>query len=396
MAKAAHSQEAVDALNKRFGGQVVIPAKDVKRIPRVATGLLSMDTATKGGIPMGVPVMLSGRKSSGKSAWSYMMLGNACEQYGGFPIIVQSEPGFDWEWAVQCGLKRKDCMFFDASKYDVKENLQFLLDTMRKEKPTAILIDSLSGISDDPDKSLVDAKSHGGKAKDINEFFRKLTSAVDKDNPPLIIFIEHLHPDLTSKFPRLITTGGETKGYMAVVELRFTWRIDGSIAEEIEDVVMEDGKHPEWTVQKRIIWELKKSKVGADGAVGMFMLTIRPTDYSPVGEISDWLELLQRAIMMKHIIKRGPWYVLGESKFQGLHNLQTAISAEALRELISKPRQEDGEGDGQEDGGKGRARVRKSKGKSGGRDTGTVVDRGEDDHGEVHDGEGTVAEEDQV
>lgn len=389
--------EAVEALNKRFGGNVVIPAKDVKRIPRVATGLYSMDMATKGGMPMGVPIMLSGRKSSGKSAWSYMMLGNATKQYGGFPLIIQSEPGFDWEWAVACGLDRKDCMFFDGAQYPIKDNLQFLLDVLRNEKPTAVLMDSLSAISGDPKQSMVDGKSHGEKAKPINEFFRKLTSATDKEKPPLTIFIEHLHPDLSSQYPRLITTGGETKGYMAVIEMRF--RVESVVKEVMEDVVTYDGKKPEWPVQRRIVWDLQKSKVGADGAVGTFQLGVRQTEFCHPGEITDWEELLQRAIMLKQISKRGAWYVFGESKFQGLQNLKRELPADALREIITNPRQTEGEGELQEDGGKAKAGVRKSGSKAGGLRRGrpkrdAVVGGGEDDNGEVHDGTGEVVAED--
>lgn len=390
--------EAVEALNKRFGGNVVIPAKDVKRIPRVATGLYSMDMATKGGMPMGVPIMLSGRKSSGKSAWSYMMLGNATKQYGGFPLIIQSEPGFDWEWAVACGLDRKDCMFFDGAQYPIKDNLQFLLDVLRNEKPTAVLMDSLSAISGDPKQSMVDGKSHGEKATPINEFFRKLTAATDKEKPPLMIFIEHLHPVIGGPLSgKLITTGGETKGYMAVVEMRFT--AGEPVVEVMEDVIDREGKHPSWPVQRRITWQLRKSKVGADGAVGTFQLGLRPTEFCHPGEITDWEELLQRAIMLRQISKRGSWYVFGESKFQGLQNLKRELPADALREIISNPRQVEGEGELKEDGGKAKAGVRKSGSKAGGLRRGrpqsdAVVGGGEDDGREVHDGTGEVVAED--
>ena len=390
--------ETVDALNKRFDGQVVIPASKVKRIPRVETGLLSLDIATKGGIPMGVPVMLSGRKSSGKSAWSYMLLGKAAEQYGGFPLIIQSEPGFDWEWAAICGLRRSGCLFFDGAQYPIKDNLQFVLDVLRNEKPTAVLMDSLSAISGDPKQSLVDGTSRGEKAKPINEFFRKLTSAMDKEKPPLMVFIEHLHPDMNSQYPRLITTGGETKGYMAVIELRF--RVESVIKEIMDDVVTYDGKKPEWTVQRRIVWELQKSKIGADGAVGTFQLGLRKTEFCYPGEITDWEELLQRAIMLKQIKKSGAWYIFGEAKFHGLQNLKSGVSAEALREILSKPRETDGEEECKEDGGKGGAGIGKQKGKArrrgGGKSSADAVPSGgEDDDEQEHVLEDGVAAEDQ-
>ena len=391
--------EAAELVNKRFGADVVIPARNVKRIPRVATGLTSMDMALKGGLPMGVPVMLSGRKSSGKSAWSYMVLGQATKQYGGFPLILQSEPGFDWEWAEQCGLKRSGCLYFDGTKYNIKENLQFVLDVMRKDKPPAILMDSLSAISDDPDQSLLDSKSHGGRAKPINEFFRKMTGAVDREKPPLMIFVEHLHPDINSPHGRLITTGGETKGYMAVIELRF--RVESVTKEIMDDVLTYDGKKPEWVVQRRIVWELQKSKIGADGAVGTFQLGIRQTPFCEPGEISDWEELLQQAIMLKQIRKKGAWYIFGETKFQGIHNLKAGLPAEALREVIANPRQADGEGEREEDGGPEGAGVGEPK-KQAGRRRGrkqegdTVPRGGEDDNREVSVPEDGVVAEDQA
>ena len=167
------AKEVKTAVNSALKGDYVKLASEIAAAKRVKTGLLSFDEQTGGGLPMGVPISIQGRKSVGKSAWCYNMLGKAQEQYGGVLFVVQAESGFDGEWATQCGLPPNQTIVYEGE--DLKPSLELVLRIMREQKPTAVLLYSLSMLSGNSTSSLVDSKSRGERAVTINEFFRKIS-----------------------------------------------------------------------------------------------------------------------------------------------------------------------------------------------------------------------------
>ena len=381
------------SINTRLKGDFIKLASEVPAAKRVTSGVLSFDELTSGGLPMGVPISISGRKSVGKSAFCYFMMGNCIQQHGGVPFIIQAEKGFDPVWAEQCGLPSKGCIFYEGDKLD--NALQLTLEVLRNEQPTCILLDSLSMLDRDPEHSIVDSESHGGRAKPINAFFRKLMGSISETNPPLFMYIEHLHTDISAKgaFKPLITTGGETKGYANVTEIRL--RRESLIKQEVETDAQGGVDLP---VQAKVVWEIRKMKAGAEGGIGSYSLGLRQTPFCRPGEITDYDELLQRAIMLKRVKKAGSWFVVGEEKYQGAAGLKAAVGADALREIVLRQGPDGGEESREGTGKPPKASKRSGnvERRSGGRKrvgAGDVAARDEDHGREAVDCEATVVGE---
>lgn len=326
----------IKQINKDLKTEALVKASDVEPIQRISTGLYSMDEFTGGGLPLSVPVMLNGFKSTAKSAFCYHMAGRVVQERGGTVTLMQTEPGFDVDWSALCGLPlNKTAICMDVGTLSVA--LDMILKILKDTKPSCVIFDSLSGLSSDPTEAVSDSKSYGGRAKPMNDFFRKLNYFIDAENPPLIIFIEHLHPIIGGR--GYTTTGGETKGYMAVMEMRFNKKLT------ISQVIGTGAGETELPIQIDVGWNIRKSKVCAHGGGGQFSLDLRESVGTVPGRISDYAELLALASMMGVVKKRGAWFQVGEDKYQGALNLQAAVSRDALFEMVMEGRKEpDGEG----------------------------------------------------
>ena len=344
------------AINTRLKGDYIQIAADVAQAPKVATGLLSFDEQTQGGLPMGVPISIQGRKSVGKSAFCYYMAGRSIKQYGGVPFVIQTEPGFDPIWAEQCGLPAKGCIFYEGTT--LASSLQLILDILEKDKPTCVILDSLSMLSANPNAKLVDSKSRGDRAIPTNWFFRNLMDKLDHEHPPLFMYIEHLHPVMDR--PGLQVTGGETKGYANGMEIRL--QLDGYKVEEFTSYApSKDKTHTdELPVQANVAWEIRKSKSCPVRGKGLYELGLRETLFCKPGEITDYSELLVRGVLNGHIKKAGSWISIistGE-KYQGDDKFRAAVDTNTLRKIVTGPRPTEGTGDSEGTGGKAKASKR--------------------------------------
>ncbi len=328
------ARQIVEELNKKLKADVFAVASDLPEIVKVSTGLYSLDMQTGGGLPLGMPILLSGKKSTSKSAFCYYMAGQCIEQRGGFAQIVQAEPGFDIRWAEKCGLPAKDTVYTEASS--LAATLDTIIYILKNEKPSCLILDSLSAIPADPENNASDSKSRGERAIPSNNFFRRLGYAIDRDDPPLIVFIEHLYQNVGGMpyEPKYITTGGETKGYMAVLEIRF------SNTKMLKGVMETDAGEIEIPVEATVGWTIQKGKTCPKGGNGTFSIGLIDTDIVKAGEITDYDELLNIATMIGAVKKAGAWFSYGEEKVQGIGGLRQKLSRDDLFNIVSAKRQE--------------------------------------------------------
>jgi len=347
----------IKQVNSDVNAEMLQRASAIDVGDRIATGLVSLDKTLRGGLPVGAPILLAGFKSTGKSAFCYHMAQRVFEDTGGVIVLVQTEPGFDIEWAAMCGLPTDNTIFTtceDASgKHDMGGDLSDTLDVvlmlLKKHKPACVILDSLSALSGSMDKAVGDGKSRGDRAKPIAEFFRKLNWHMDKETPPLMLVVEHLQPNLASSYGGQITTGGVVKGYIATTEIWF--RRVGRVVEVVDELLDEKGKPRELPVELEITWEIKKSKTSPEGGVGKFNLGLRDTQIIRAGEISDFEDLMAQAIMLGIVEKKGSWFMYGGEKYQGIFNLRSSLTTDALKELIAGAGEESGKENSGGDGG---------------------------------------------
>jgi RecA/RadA recombinase len=257
---------------------------------------------------------------------------------------VQSEGGLDKDWAERCGLPIDATAVSDTIE-ELASALELTIRILKESKPRCLIFDSLSALPGDSKKAVGDSKSHGERAKPMNDFFRKLNGAIDKQEPPLLLFIEHLHPNIGGY--GYITTGGETKGYMSVVEMRF--RRTGSLVQLMETDVGE----AELPIELTTAWELRKSKVSPDGGRGEFNLGLRDMEGIVAGEINDFNETLALATYLGIVQKKGAWFQIGEDKYHGLQGVRRELTTSALKQIIVEAGEAGGKETGKKSKGKG-------------------------------------------
>jgi len=342
MAKKDEITPVIKQVNKEVNAEMLQRASALDVGTKIPTGLVSLDKTLRGGLPTGAPILLAGFKSTGKSAFCYHMAGRVVEETGGMVVLVQTEPGFDIEWAAACGLPVDNTIFTtceDASGEhdmggDLSDTLDVVLMLLRDHKPACLIFDSLSALSGSADRAIGDTKSRGDRSKPIAEFFRKLNWNMDRDAPPVLLIVEHLQPNVASPYGGQITTGGVVKGYIATTEIWF--RRAGRVVEVVDELLDEKGKPRELPVELEVSWEIKKSKTSPEGGVGKFNLGLRDTNIIHAGEISDFEDLLAQAIMLGIVEKKGSWFNYEGEKHQGVFNLRQALTRDVLEALIAE------------------------------------------------------------
>jgi RecA/RadA recombinase len=337
--------ELLKSINK--DGKIVTAAKDAGIKEWVSTGMFAMDDALGGGIPTGGPVFFEGKPSSGKSAFAYYMAGRMIKKNKGKALIIQSEAGFDKKWAAKCGLPLKDTAICDSVK-DLGLALDFVLKTFTESDDINCLIfDSLSGLGD-TSTTVSDSHSRGERAIPQNRFFRKLANAINQPIDPLLMFMEHLHPNVASSYGGQTTSGGETKKYMSILTIRFQKQYTGST------VVVFDPKasKEEEIVEMLVGWDVQKNKGGPAGSKGTFNLGLRDSEVSVAGRIDNYRGLFTEALLRKIVTKAGSWYKFGDEKFHGEANFKKGVTADTLEKLIIEARKGVREAGSEGDGGK--------------------------------------------
>lgn len=335
--------ELLKSVNK--DGNIITSAKDAGIKEWVSTGMFAMDDALGGGIPTGGPVFFEGLPSSGKSAFAYYMAGRMIAKNKGKALVMQSEAGFDKKWAAKCGLPLKNTVLCDSIK-DLELALDFVLKMFKDHDDiTCLIFDSLSGLGDTT-TNVSGSHSRGERAIPQNRFFRKFADAINQPIDPLLMFMEHLHPNVASPYGGKITSGGETKKYMSILTMRFQKQYDGSTA-----VVFDPKSSKEEEIVEMLVgWDVQKNKGGPAGSKGTFNLGLRDSEVSVAGRIDNYRGLFTEALLRKIVTKAGSWYKLGDEKFHGEANFKKGVTAATLEKLIIKARKEvrgaSSEGDG--------------------------------------------------
>ncbi|MBW2671818.1 MAG: hypothetical protein JRD89_00200 [Deltaproteobacteria bacterium] len=324
-------------LQRKYGKPLLRRASEHSDIHRIPTGIIGLDKALRGGIPVGIPVIVQGRESTGKSSLCYHIAGQAHEHLNKPVLLVYAEGPFDsqYEWARDCGLPVDDTLVLDRS-LALEDALQIVREQLQTGLYSCIIVDSLASLRPSPEvqKKLEEAQSHGVKAVIMNRFFNSLTSFMP-DEPPLLLFTQHLYDNPGFGGPQM--TGGRGQQYIAGLIIRLS-RLE-TLTVTIEHGGVEHKKAYAIAIQ----WEIIKSKVApAIGERGRFDLYLESHVF-PRGTFSEHVEALRRAILCGLVTRRGSWYEYKGEKYQGeaailrVLDVQEAFDAyyEALGKVIS-------------------------------------------------------------
>jgi RecA/RadA recombinase len=227
--------ELIKAANKKIGSVCVTRGSKIPARRTRHSGIVSLDWALHGGLPIGGMIELTGQPKSFKSTHCFLAAASV-QATGGIVALLDIEERFEQQVPLMrsCGVNVEDIIVY---KFDrMVDFLAISAQLVKSAKVDLLIIDSIGGMASSKfdDTEFGDkADNVGGNAKLINQFVRVCTSNMAPGNiedpatynPTTVILVNHMYDKIggpPSAFPQYVTSGGRGLKYMtlASVELR--------------------------------------------------------------------------------------------------------------------------------------------------------------------------------
>lgn len=295
-------------VDKRKGD--LMPIHDI--IPTPSVGL---NRALGGGLNTGATHLFWGTPSVGKTTMCFRIIAEA-QKLGYRPVIIDSESSYNDEYAAKCGIDITDVVIIQSTVVEdiMKNIIGFLTDDKEKH---IFLFDSLSNII----KEEFYDKPEGGKAMGLQSrsqgyLLQKLVNYLHKERN-IMLFVAHQTVDLSGMFAITKAKMGNTVHHNMhnVVKLFLSM----SKAEMERD-------NTNMITSQRAVWTIEKTKqLPTIGSSGYYYVLPQ------AGQIDRARELIDIAIEMEIINRKGAWYTYGDSKWNGMGAIE--LSAKQVSEI---------------------------------------------------------------
>ena len=224
-----------EQIEKQFGeGSLMkLGADNIKKIPAISTGALSIDLALGiGGVPKGRVIEIYGPEASGKTTLSLHVAAEA-QKAGGVAAFIDAEHALDPVYARALGVDVDELL---VSQPDTGEQALEIADTLvRSGAISVMVIDSVAALVPRAELEGDMGDTHVGlQARLMSQALRKLTSSISKSNC-LVIFINQIRLKIGVMFgsPETTAGGNALKFYSSV---RLDIRRIGAIKDKDEIV----------------------------------------------------------------------------------------------------------------------------------------------------------------
>jgi recombination protein RecA len=292
-----------------------MPIHDV--IPTPSIGL---NRALGGGLNTGATHLFWGTPSVGKTTMCFRIIAEA-QKLGYRPVIIDSESSYNDEYAAKCGINIDDVVIIQSTIVeDIMKNLiGYLTDDKEKH---IFLFDSLSNII----KEEFYDKPEGGKAMGLQSrsqgyLLQKLVNYLHKERN-IMLFVAHQTVDLSGMFAVTKAKMGNTVHHnMHNIVKLFLSMSKGEMEREENNMI----------TSQRATWTVEKTKqIPTIGATGYYY--VLPQE----GRIDQEREIIDIAIEMDIIQRKGAWYNYEESKWNGMGSIElTAKQSKDILKLIN-------------------------------------------------------------
>ena len=298
-------------VDKRKGD--LMPVHDV--IPTPSIGL---NRALGGGLNTGATHLFWGTPSVGKTTMCFRIIAEA-QKMGYRPIIIDSESSYNDEYAAKCGIDIDDVVIIQSTVVeDIMKNIVGYL-TDDKEKHI-FLFDSLSNII----KEEFYDKPEGGKAMGLQSrsqgyLLQKLVNYLHKERN-IMLFVAHQTVDLSGMFAVTKAKMGNTVHHnMHNIVKLFLSMSKGEMEREENNMI----------TSQRATWTVEKTKqIPTIGATGYYY--VLPQE----GRIDQDREIIDIAIEMDIIQRKGAWYSYEESKWNGMGSIE--LTDKQVKEILKR------------------------------------------------------------
>ncbi len=197
-----------DQIEKQFGeGSLMkLGTDNVKKVPAISTGALSIDLALGiGGIPRGRVVEIYGPESSGKTTLSLHVAAEA-QKAGGVAAFIDAEHALDPVYAGALGVDIDELL---VSQPDTGEQALEIADMLIESGGVDIvIIDSVAALVPKVEIDGEMGQSHVGlQARLMSQALRKLTASINKTQTT-VIFINQIREKIGVMWGSPETTSG--------------------------------------------------------------------------------------------------------------------------------------------------------------------------------------------
>jgi len=257
-------------LQKKYGSASVV-AKDItienKRALRIPSRVIWLNAQTGGGLVYGKVHEIFGYESTGKSLIA-KDFGYVTQSLGGVVLWDDAEQAFDYAWAVKNGLDLDKLYVYDGNDIEgvsdwARDMSLYHRSKLVNNEPILLVIDSLAALETleeiDGDQKNVKGSYGMGKAKKINEFYRKRIGFFKKYGITVIIVNQIRKKINATMYENAeITPGGDATKFFASmrIALAASTMLKGSI---VKGVFKED-KMKGMKVGRRIFLDVIKNK----------------------------------------------------------------------------------------------------------------------------------------
>lgn len=298
-------------VDKRKGH--TMPIHDV--IPTPSIGL---NRALGGGLNTGATHLFWGTPSVGKTTMCFRIIAEA-QKLGYRPVIIDSESSYNDAYAAKCGIDIEDVVIIQSTIVeDIMKNLiGYLTDDKEKH---IFLFDSLSNII----KEEFYDKPEGGKAMGLQSrsqgyLLQKLVNYLHKERN-IMLFVAHQTVDLSGMFAVTKAKMGNTVHHNMHNIVKLFLSMSKSEMEREENNMI---------TSQRATWTVEKTKqIPTIGATGYYY--VLPQE----GRIDQDREIIDIAIEMDIIQRKGAWYSYEESKWNGMGSIE--LTDKQSKEILKR------------------------------------------------------------
>ena len=293
--------DAIAQIKKSFGEGAIMSMEDenVPQIPKISSGIFSLDNILGGGYPCGRIVEIYGPESSGKTTIALKAIASA-QSLGHVCAFIDAEHALDMTYAKALGVKTKEILLSQPDSGEMALEIAEML--IRSGSVGMIVIDSVAALVPraELEGEMGDANI-GLHARLMSKAMRKLTGIISHSNC-IVIFINQIREKVGVSYGNPeVTTGGRALKFYASVRL---------------DVRKKDPlKNGSDLVGNKTKVKTVKNKVFPPFKTAEFDI-IFGTGPDEIGEIIDL------GIEKELIVKSGAWFSFNEKRYHGREDLR--------------------------------------------------------------------------